>query len=191
MCSGSSSSNFPSPGAFSPATGGSCGCFPLDRLVLPPAVLRPSRLLRLSRRLPLSSSVRCDRVSQFLVGSAMHTKPRRPQGNGRPHQSAASRASGPMRFCASMNALKRAFPMQASAVPASASPVAARWFRWLCQRYLKRAAKSVTPDTMSRAFLELVATTAVAADAVQEVPAASVAAAPAVTTVLSLTARVG
>ncbi|MFW8610259.1 hypothetical protein ACOJBK_41400, partial [Rhizobium beringeri] len=39
---------------------------------------------------------------------------------------------------------------EATAAPASVSPVVARSFRWLCQQYFKRAAKSVTPDTMSR-----------------------------------------
>lgn len=35
-------------------------------------------------------------------------------------------------------------------VPESSKPIVARSFRWLCQQYFKRAASTVTPDTMSR-----------------------------------------
>jgi len=68
---------------------------PVLRLVLPSSALRLSRLLRLSRRLPLSSSIRRDRVFQFLVGIAPISWSRRPH----PTTTAARQAPTRRAFC--------------------------------------------------------------------------------------------
>ncbi|EJC75599.1 site-specific recombinase XerC [Rhizobium leguminosarum bv. trifolii WSM2012] len=59
--------------------------------------------------------------------------------------------SGTAAFLREYECAEKGIPYgEETAAPASAGPVVARSFRWLCQQYFRRAAKSVTPGTMSR-----------------------------------------